>query len=103
MLLTLFAFQIVLTPKRKHHTESTVFVLYLQKFPRTAVISPDDLARGRIVSPLVAVFVYSVSGKAWCSPDALDNPGRTGYLRSLARRMFREATQAVEGSEPCVA
>jgi hypothetical protein len=37
MLITLFAFQIVLTPKRTHNTESTVFVLYLQKFPRTAV------------------------------------------------------------------
>jgi hypothetical protein len=71
--------------------------------PWQAFISPENLARGRIVSPLVAAFVYSVSGKAWCSPDALANPGRSGYLRSLARRMFREATQAVEGSEPCVA
>ena len=32
-----FVFQIVLTPKRMHHTESTTLVLSLQKFPRTAV------------------------------------------------------------------
>ena len=38
MLSTPFEFQIVLTPKPMHHTESTTLVLSLQKFPRTAVI-----------------------------------------------------------------
>ena len=37
MLSTPFEFQIVLTPKPMHHTESTTLVLSLQKFPRTAV------------------------------------------------------------------
>jgi hypothetical protein len=39
MLSTPFEFQIVLTPKPMHRTESTTLALSLQKFPRTAVIS----------------------------------------------------------------
>jgi hypothetical protein len=38
MLSTPFEFQIVLTPKPMHHTESTTLVLSLPKFPRTAVL-----------------------------------------------------------------
>jgi hypothetical protein len=55
------------------------------------------------VSPLVAVFVYAVAGKTWRSPDSVHNCKRSAYLRSLTRRMYREATRAVEGSEQCVA
>jgi hypothetical protein len=71
--------------------------------PWEAFLSSDDLARGMTVAPLFAVFVYALAGKAWCSPDTLHNPRRSGYLRSLTRRMYREATQAVEGSKQCVA
>ena len=39
MLLTLFAFQIVLTSKRMHHIEFTTLALSLQKFPRTVMKS----------------------------------------------------------------
>ena len=42
MLLTPFEFQIVLTPKPIHHTESTTLVLSPKKFPRTAVIAEDQ-------------------------------------------------------------
>ena len=38
MLSTPFEFQIVLTPKPMHHTESTTLVLSPQTFPRTAVV-----------------------------------------------------------------
>jgi hypothetical protein len=65
--------------------------------------SSRDLARGMTVSPLVAVFVYAVAGKTWRSPDSVHNSKRSAYLRSLTRRMYREATRAVEGSEQCVA
>jgi hypothetical protein len=71
--------------------------------PWRAFRSPDDLARGMSVSSLVAVFVYAVAGKAWRSPDTLHNSRRSGYLRSLARRMYREAIRQAEGSEKCVA
>ena len=67
MLITLFAFQIVLTPKRTQHTESTVFVLYLQKFPRTAVIyRHEEIERLR-------------SGNPWKDAD-----WATGNVRKIA-------------------
>ena len=47
MLSTPFEFQIVLTPKPMHRTESTTLVLSLQKFPRTAVIQNSG---GRFVT-----------------------------------------------------
>jgi hypothetical protein len=71
--------------------------------PWQAFLSSDDLARGMTVAPLFAVFVYALAGKAWCSPDTLHDSRRSGYLRSLTRRMYREATRAAEGSEQCVA
>jgi hypothetical protein len=71
--------------------------------PWDAYLPSDALARGMTVAPLFAVFVYALAGKAWCSPDTLHNSRRSGYLRSLTRRMYREATRAVEGSEQCVA
>jgi len=42
MLLTQFVFQIVLTQKRIHQTESTTLALSRQKFPRTAVIVGEE-------------------------------------------------------------
>jgi hypothetical protein len=62
-----------------------------------------ELGRGMAVSPGVAVFVYAVAGKSWRSPQTLHNSRRSGYLRSLTRRMYREATRAAGGSNQCVA
>ena len=52
MLSTPFEFQIVLTPKRMHHTESTTLALSLQKFPRTAV-------NANIIAPFYVVRVHN--------------------------------------------
>jgi hypothetical protein len=84
-----------------HPASEKITAAYLQRWQ--TFLSSDDLARGIMVSPLVAVFVYAVAGNAWCAPDTLHNSRRSGYLRSLTRRMYREATQTVEGSEQCVA
>jgi hypothetical protein len=91
--------------RRSHIDNATategITAAYLQ--PWQAFLSSDHLARGMSVSSLVAVFVYAVAGNAWCSPDIPHNSRRAGYLRSLARRMYREAMRVLEGSEQCVA
>lgn len=102
----LVTFEYLLEHARRTHIHDVtaterITAAYLR--PWQAFLSSDDLARGMTISPLVAVFVYALAGKAWCSPDTLHNPRRSGYLRSLTRRMYREATRAVEGSEQCVA
>ncbi len=86
-----------------HESAATEKITAAYLRPWHSFHSSRNLARGMTVSPLVAVFVCAVAGKAWCSPDTVHNPRRSAYLRSLSRRMYREATKAVEGSEQCVA
>jgi hypothetical protein len=71
--------------------------------PWEKLLPSHELGRGMAVSPAVAVFVYAVAGKSWCSPETLHNTRRSGYLRSLTRRMYREVTRVAEGSNQCVA
>jgi hypothetical protein len=70
--------------------------------PWMSFYSPDDLKRALTVSPLIAVFVYAVANDSWSSSDSPRNPGFAGYLRSLTRRMYREAIHVAERSELCL-
>ena len=69
--------------------------------PWEALFSPEILRRAMAIVPLIAVFAYAVAGDAWRLPDSLHN-NAAGYLRSLTRRMFREAVVAAERSAPCL-
>jgi hypothetical protein len=70
--------------------------------PWQAFFSPEELRRAMAVAPLVAVFAYAVASDRWRSPSTLHNPAVAAYLRSLTRRMYREAIQAAERSAPCL-
>ena len=71
--------------------------------PWQSFLSPDDLTRATAVSPLIAVFAYAVAGNTWRSPDTLHNHSHAGFLRSLTRRMHREAIHLPERSVRCSA
>jgi Phosphotransferase enzyme family len=60
------------------------------------LVPPDVLVEARAVGPLVAVFAYAVADEAWMQPEQLEEPENAGYLRSLARRMWRESSQLTE-------
>jgi|HubBroStandDraft_6_1064221.scaffolds.fasta_scaffold30415_3 hypothetical protein len=60
------------------------------------LIPSDVLAEARALGPLVAVFAYAVVTEAWIRPEQLEEPENAAYLRSLARRMWREAGQLTE-------
>jgi Phosphotransferase enzyme family len=64
--------------------------------PWRALFSLDDLRRALRVSPLLAVFVCALAITKWQSPDLAGGSRQAGYLRSLARRMYREATRIDE-------
>jgi hypothetical protein len=71
--------------------------------PWQALLSSDAVDRAMSVSPLVAVFAYALADPAWCSPETLHDSKRLPYLRSLTRRMYREAVQSEERGTRCTA
>ena len=70
--------------------------------PWQAFFSPEALRKAVAIAPLVAVFAYAVASDRWRSPETLTDPTVAGYLRSLTRRMYREAIQVAERSERCL-
>jgi hypothetical protein len=70
--------------------------------PWTSFYAPEDLRRALAVSPLIAVFVHAIASDTWRSEESLRQPQLAGYLRSLTRRMYREAIHAAERSELCL-
>ena len=69
--------------------------------PWQGVCPSDTMIQAMAISPLVAVFAAAVADPQWHSIDPLKHPRVAGYFRALTRRMFREANEKVEGSEPC--
>jgi len=67
-----------------------------------AFFSPEGLRRAMAIAPLAAVFAYAVASDRWRSPETLRDPAAAGYLRSLTRRMYREAKRMAERSAPCL-
>ena len=68
--------------------------------PWHTMFSPADLEHRTGFSSLVAVFACAVN--IWRSRKNLDQAS-AGYLRSLTRRMFREARERFEWSGQCLA
>ena len=79
--------------------EAAFTASYLAPWKRIA--PPAVLAEAMALAPLLAAFAYAAGGGAWREPETLRDPKLAGYLRSLARRMNREADQLSERTAPC--
>lgn len=66
------------------------------------VISPAAMADALAFAPLLAVFAYAAGNDLWKQAPELQNPTTAGYLRSLARRMYREANQVADRRLLCL-
>jgi hypothetical protein len=55
-----------------------------------------------LLAPLLAAFAYAVGAGAWMQPERLRDPKTAGYLRSLVRRMNREANELGERRSSCL-
>jgi hypothetical protein len=64
--------------------------------PRTVI---DDALS---TAPLVAVFAYAAGSEVWRDEERMQCPATSGYLRSLARRMHREANSLSERRSVCL-
>jgi hypothetical protein len=69
--------------------EDEIRAAYVQRWQSVAVL--EHVVEAFVFSPLVAVFAYAVSGNSWRDTELLKIPQVPGYLRSLTRRMRREA------------
>jgi len=69
--------------------------------PWRAFASESDVRHALDVAPLVAVFTYAAGNDLWTDARRLEEPRTAGYLRSLTRRMEREARGLVERRVPC--
>lgn len=56
-------------------------------------VSPGRLEEAVRFAPMLAVFAYAAATDAWSNHARLRDPRVAGYLRSLTRRMHREAKQ----------
>jgi hypothetical protein len=65
--------------------------------PWREVVSERDIHRALAVLPLVAAFACAAGNERWTTPQKLEEPRTAGYLRSLTRRMEREALRLPEG------
>lgn len=59
------------------------------------IVSPIAMGDALAFTPLLAVFAYAAGNEVWKQPQQLQEPTVAKYLRSLARRMDREAHQLV--------
>lgn len=66
------------------------------------IVSPTAMGDALAFAPLLAVFAYAAGNDAWKQPQQLQKPAVAGYLRSLARRMDREAHQLADRRPLCL-
>lgn len=65
------------------------------------VISADKLLEALRIAPLLAVLVYALNRDAWRDPGRLQEPNFARHMRSLSRRMHREAQALIDSEVPC--
>jgi hypothetical protein len=66
-----------------------------------SVVSPENLQEAMALTPMLAVFAYAVATEAWGDQARLQDLKIAGYLRSLTRRMHREANRLKDRSALC--
>jgi hypothetical protein len=66
-----------------------------------SLISTGRLQEALALTPMLAVFAYAAATDAWGDQAKLQDPKVAGYLRSLTRRMHREANRLRDRSALC--
>lgn len=100
----LFSFQYLVEHFRrmagvKVTAESGLTTAYAAEWQSLA--SPENLASALAFAPMLAVFAYAAGNDTWSDEARLRDPQLAGYLRSLTRRVHREANRLRERSALC--
>jgi hypothetical protein len=79
-------------------TESALTSAYVEEWQ--SLVSPESLEEASALAPLLTVFAYAAANEA-CNQARIQNLKVAGYLRSLTRRMHREANRLKDRSALC--
>jgi hypothetical protein len=74
--------------------ETAITSAYLNNWRSFA--SPSEITKSLSLSPLLAAFAYAACGGAWRDPTCANRPEVARHLRSLTRRVKREAELLVD-------
>ena len=80
--------------------ETKLIALYCGQWE--GIVSPAAIADALALAPLLAVFAYAAGSDAWSEPERLQERVTAGYLRSLTRRMHREANELANRRTLCL-
>jgi hypothetical protein len=100
-----FTFQYLLEHLRRMSSadsisEERLVTSYLE--PWEQVLSRNCVEKAMVLTPLLAPLACAVGAGAWMQPEGLNDPRAAGYLRSLVRRMNREANELSERRSSCL-
>jgi hypothetical protein len=100
----LFSFQYLVEHFRRMagvnvSAESGLTSAYVEEW--RSLVSPESLAGALAFAPMLAVFAYATVNDTWSEEARLRDPKLAGYLRSLTRRLHREANRLRERSALC--
>jgi aminoglycoside phosphotransferase (APT) family kinase protein len=100
-----FTFQYLLEHWRRFHgvnASAEKAILSAYTIPWQSFVSSCDLAAALRLTPLLGVFAYASVGHTWRNGSVVDEPETATFLRSLARRMQREADTIQQRRLTCV-
>jgi hypothetical protein len=101
----LFSFQYLVEHFRRMagvnaRAESGMTSAYTEEW--LSLVSPENLTSALAFAPMLAVFAYATVNDTWSDEARLRDPKLAGYLRSLTRRMHREASRMRDRSALCI-
>ena len=97
----LFTMEYLLERLRRLHPSRPTWtdqVLAAYVDPWLSLVPPSDIKSALAVTPLLAVLAYALAGGAWNDPQRRREPETAAHLRSLTRRMNREAALWVQST-----
>jgi hypothetical protein len=100
-----FSFQYLLEHlRRTGNADSSVETRLIESYcaPWGKVVQPVIVSEALELAPLLAIFAYAAGSNAWEDPERLRELATAGYLRSLTRRMNREANQLSDRRSMCL-
>lgn len=99
-----FTFQYLLEHLRRTRADAVSGQRLVSSYlgPWEQVASRDRIVEAAALAPLLAAFAYAAGTGIWTQPERLKEPKTAGYLRSLVRRMDREAHRLNERRSLCL-